>query len=515
MTINNTAPLVILGLDGGDPDLLLQWAQEGYLPTLSSVLQRGCWAKTGGPELITEHGPWLQLFSGISRGRLGYYYLRQLKPGTYDLQLTTGRGLDAPPFWAGLCGTDRQVAIFDVPEVSPVAGLRGIQLANWSVHQGWVSHDPADAPRTEPPTLLDEVRRVFGARFDVYENSDSDFEEDRRICRRLLEQVTRSGRLYREFASRAHYDVIAIVFAASHTAGHQFWKYRQQVGPEHELTHAIREIYAAIDREMGLLLDGFADANVIILSSVGMKDHYPMGGMLEAFCRRLGYQVSPPFSPSLMGLARRAVPESWRVAVSRHFSRETRERLLANQFRGGTDWSKTTAFAIPSSYTGFLRVNLRGREPQGTIQPGAEYEEVLRRLETDLDQLTHPDSGEPVVQQVARTRELFGNDVHQALPDLFVIWKPQACFQSRLLHPAGEIVQPRPEWCRGSDHSQNGLLAAAGPGIRGRGRVADIPLMDVAPTLLALLSEPVPKTMPGRVQQELTDTRRGAAASSA
>src|SRR5450756_2050639 len=131
-----------------------------------------------------------------------------------------------------------------------------------------------------------------------------------------------------------------------------------------------------------------------------MKDHYPMGGLIEAFCRRLGYQVSPPFSPSLMGFARRLVPENWRVAVSRHFSRERRERLLAAQFRGGTDWSKTTAFAIPSSYSGFLRVNLRGREPQGIVQPGAEYEQVLRRLENDLKQLTDPETGEPVVDRV-------------------------------------------------------------------------------------------------------------------
>jgi predicted AlkP superfamily phosphohydrolase/phosphomutase len=496
---------VILGFDGGDPDLLVRWAQDGYLPTLASVSRRGWWANTCGPDLVTEHGPWLLLFSGISRGRLGYYYLRQLTPGTYDLHLATGRGLSAPPFWARLQGPNRTVAIFDVPEVCPVAGVRGVQLTNWSVHQGWVSDDPADAPQAEPPDLLSDVPRIFGPRLDIHENSDSDFAEDRRIYQLLLEQVSCSGRLYRAGVGRDRFDVIVIVFAASHTGGHQFWKYRHTSGPEHELTHAIRDIYAAIDREMGLLLEhgGLADANVLVVSSVGMKDHYPMGGLTEAFCRRLGYQVSPPFSPSLMGCARRLVPERWRVAVSRHFSRETRERLLADQFRCGTDWSRTTAFAIPSSYSGFLRVNLRGREPQGMIAPGAEYEEVLRRLEHDLQQLTDPDTGEPVLQRVARTRALFGDDVHPALPDLFVIWKPLDRFRSRLLHPAGELVQPRPEWCRGSDHSQRGFVAGAGPGMRARGRVADVALMDLAPTFLALVNGPVPQAMCGSVRPEI------------
>ena len=508
--MSDAAPLVILGFDGGDPDLLLRWAQEGHLPTLAAVLQRGWWANTGGPDLVTEHGPWLHMFSGISRGRLGYYYFRQLKPGTYDLHLATGRGLNAPPFWATLQGGDLKVAIFDVPEVPSVAGLRGVQLTNWSVHQGWVSDDPADAPRAEPPELLDEVRRIFGTRLDIPENSDSDFDEDRRIYHRLLEQVSRSGMLYRAYVGRHRFDVIVIVFAASHTGGHQFWKYPHESGPKHELTHAVRDIYAAIDREMGLLLaHGLADANVVVVSSVGMQDHYPMGGLTEAFCRRLGYQVSPPFAPSLMGYVRRVVPERWRVAVSRHFSRARRERLLADQFRCGTDWSRTTAFAIPSSYSGFLRVNLRGREPQGIVEPGAEYEAVLCRLENDLRQLTDPDTGEPAVQRVARTRVLFGDDAHPALPDLFVIWKPLARFRSRLVHPAGELVQSRPEWCRGSDHSQQGFVAAAGPGMRARGRVADVALMDLAPTFLALLNAPVPQAMRGTVRRELVRQASG------
>jgi len=505
LTENKSAPLVVLGLDGGDPDLLVQWAREGYLPTLASVMKRGCWAKTGGPELITEHGPWLQLFSGISRGQLGYYYLRQLRSGTYDLHLATGHGLDAPPFWAALRGTQRKVATFDVPEVYPISGVPGIQLANWAVHQGWTSSDPADAPRTEPAALIEEVRQLYGPRLSIYENSDSNLDEDQRIFSRLLEQVSRSGELYRDLLRRDRFDVVAAVFAASHTGGHQFWKYRNQPDGQ-ELGHAIRDIYAAIDHEMGLLLaDELAGANVIIVSSVGMKDHFPMGGLLEDFCRKLGYQVASQSWPSLMGLARSLVPERWRVAVSRHFSRETRERLLAEQFRAGTDWSKTTAFAIPSSYTGFLRVNLSGREPQGIVQPGAEHADVLRRLENDLHQLTDPDSGEPVVQQVVRTSDLFGSDAHPALPDLFVIWKPQPHFRRRLRHPAGEIAQKRPEWCRGSDHSQSGFLAAAGPAIHACGCIEVVSLMDIAPTLLTLLKAPVPEAMHGKVQRVMVE----------
>jgi hypothetical protein len=46
------SPLVILGIDAGDPVFIQRWGQEGYLPTIASILERGCWARTGGPELV-------------------------------------------------------------------------------------------------------------------------------------------------------------------------------------------------------------------------------------------------------------------------------------------------------------------------------------------------------------------------------------------------------------------------------------------------------------------------------
>ena len=54
-----TPPLVIFGLDGGDAGFIKQWAQDGYLPTIASIKQRGCWGDIGGPELMSTQGAWL------------------------------------------------------------------------------------------------------------------------------------------------------------------------------------------------------------------------------------------------------------------------------------------------------------------------------------------------------------------------------------------------------------------------------------------------------------------------
>lgn len=483
--MSGAPPLVVLGFDAGDPGLLVRWADAGHLPTLARVLEDGCWARTAGPELVCEHGTWVSLTSGVSRGRHGYYYYRQLVPGTYDLRTVTGRDVTAAPFWASLRGTGRRAAIFDVPDVVPVPGLAGVQLADWAVH------NPSGPPVTEPPDLLRRAPRVARPSAPIHERPGASPATDRRILRRLLERARRKGELCRALVEGGRWDLVVAVFGESHTASHQFWKYLENGGAAEELVHAIRLVHIEIDRQMGRLLDVLPrEANVVILSSTGMKPQYPTGGLAEAFLRGLGYQVGavrdqPSWRP--LDVARRWIPDSWRVAASRGLPREARERLLADGFRGATDWSRTRAFAIPSAYTSFLRVNLRGREPRGVVEPGAEYDALLASLEADLAALVDPATGGPAVLRVARATDLFGGGPPVTLPDLFVEWQPSGRFVRRLLHPRAELTQERPEFCRDSDHSDAGFLAASGPAVEARGFVGEMDLLDVAPSLVGLL----------------------------
>ena len=79
-----------------------------------------------------------------------------------------------------------------------------------------------------------------------------------------------------------------------------------------------------------------------------------------------------------------------RVRVGQHLPYRCQEELIAAKFRETTDWQKTTAFALPALYTSYVRINLAGREPQGTVMPGDEYRETLLRIERDLNLLTDP-----------------------------------------------------------------------------------------------------------------------------
>ena len=59
------------------------------------------------------------------------------------------------------------------------------------------------------------------------------------------------------------------------------------------------------------------------------------------------------------------------------------------------------AFALPSFYDGRIRLNLRGRERDGVVDP-ADYERVCDDIEQLLRECRDPRTGEPVLAAVER-----------------------------------------------------------------------------------------------------------------
>jgi predicted AlkP superfamily phosphohydrolase/phosphomutase len=499
MGINTkSSPLVVIAFDAGDPNFFLQWVKEGSLPTVGALMQQGGWGRIADPEQLSEWGTWTSLLSGTSRSRHGFYYFRQLVPGTYDLRLFSPPDTGVSPFWAHLRGRGKNVAIIDAPESELVPGLSGLQLA-----------DTAD-----PPEVLHEARRVFGRQITVNDFSPrQDLNEDRGVYHRLLERVEKKGTLCRHLLAKDHFDLVVIGFYEAHDAAHRFWDYRSEtrVGRDGaqtgELASAIRTVYQAIDRQIGLVLEELpSTANVFVVSCYGMEALYPTTGLMDMFFPRLGYQAaSSPESlgPSirLRSLPRRLAPRSWRVALHQHLPVRIQERLLAAQFRNSTNWSEAAAFAIPSLFTSFIRVNLRGREPQGIVSPGDAYTTLLTRLEEDLQQLVDPRTRAPAVSRVTRTAPVFGLAPPEVLPDLFVEWQSSPHFLARVVHPSAELVQQQPSYFRGSYHSHEGFLAAAGPSIGIRGNLGHIAVLDLAPTFLSLLGVPIPRALAGEVMR--------------
>ncbi|HXQ51970.1 MAG TPA: alkaline phosphatase family protein [Stellaceae bacterium] len=482
-------PLLVLALDGGDGALLQRWAAEGHLPNLAALMRRGCWGEIAGSDFIVDHGIFVSLWSGIPRTRHGYVHFRQLERGTYNLRGVPGRDFDAPPFWTRLRGTGKRVAVIDAPETYPVAGLEGIQLCDWCVHE------PRHEPSANAEWLLREARKAFGAPFALDQRPNNSVRQDNRLFRKYIDRIRRKGRLLRHLLAHGEFDLVVAGFGETHTGGHQFWDYRDKPGEEvGALGHAIRDIYAAIDDEFGRILEqlGGEAVNVFLFGSMGIADSYPTNCILEAMLRKFGYLRDRPGAGGArpVDMARRLIPESWRVALGYWMPKSAQETLISDRFLTCTDWGGTQAYCLPAIHNSLVRINLRGREPHGIVEPGAEYETVLGRLEADLLGLVDAVDGLPVVRRVTRSRDIPEATAAADLPDLFIDWRLLPRFIDRVLYPGGELAITAPNWFRSSYHTDRGWYAAAGPSVAELGRSNDLSAVQLAPLLLSLIENP-------------------------
>jgi hypothetical protein len=157
-------------------------------------------------------------------------------------------------------------------------------------------------------------------------------------------------------------------------------------------------------------------------------------------------------------------------------------------------WPQMKAFALPSFSEGYVRLNVRGREAQGLVEP-AEYDAVCAEIAGHLQALMDPRTGRPAVRQVLRTRRhALESGAHLPDADLMVLWHnaPMDVVDS----PTAGRIGPVP-FKRSGSHVHRGFLLAAGPGIL-PGPLPEGHAVDIAPTILDLMGAPLRDGFEGR-----------------
>jgi len=226
--------------------------------------------------------------------------------------------------------------------------------------------------------------------------------------------------------------------------------------------------YAACDRWIGRLMDGLLDEQTvfcIVSDHGGTPTTYPLANVnaVLAAAGLLVYQDG----------ARRGGGGEGASGPS------------------GIDWSKTRAAG-----QGIVNifVNLKGREPDGTVEPGEAYERTRREIIDALMAYRDPRAGYcPFVFALRREDaeavnmwgDLVGDVVYATLPEFDGAHGPQL---------------PSARWGWGAQHT---TFVLAGAGVRrGEHLPRQVRQVDVAPTLAYLTGVPTPAQAEGRVVME-------------
>jgi predicted AlkP superfamily phosphohydrolase/phosphomutase len=182
------------------------------------------------------------------------------------------------------------------------------------------------------------------------------------------------------------------------------------------------------------------------------------------------------------------VPTSVRSEAARLLPARAALKLTARLESPKLDWSRTRAFSVPSDVQGFVRLNLRGRERLGIVDP-AEADAVLDEVAAGLLSF-RDDDGRQVVDSVVRTSEVEGDGERADwLPDLLVRWSDRPTTGPvRLTSPTFGVVEMRGAGSGRAGNHNDAAWALLVPG-RSRERPADRAphIVDIAATACSLL----------------------------
>ena len=503
--------LLFIGFDAGDKDLILQWADAGLLPTFRSLLAKGLRGDTMSVPGFFIGATWPSFMTGVTPARHGIHSWRQLKQGTYEFfDCRAGDHIKQEPFWNHLSRAGRRVCILDVPLSGRSENLNGIQLVEWG------SHDAEYGFMTWPLSLAREVEARFGqhpARGSC--NLDRGPREFVAFRNDLLRGIATKARLTSYFLNQGGWDFFAQVFTESHCVGHQCWHLHDPEHPRHDqevvriVGDPVKDVYVAIDSAIGQILNEVrCDTTVIVLISHGMGYKYGPQFLLDQILLRLRVAAPPTRgkkNDAERGLRNRIEPIlawGWKQMpqAARQLLQPARDRLRhwidesSTQPPPSIDPAAGKCFLVENNYGhGGIRVNLVGREPNGKVQSGEEFDAFCAELIHDLMSIVDLETGKPVVSRVIRTAEFYRGEYLDHLPDLLVEWSSDAPISAIRLgsDKIGEI-HGEYRFCRTGDHRPGGMFIALGPSIRPGYLGRTVSIMDFAPTIASLLEVPLP-----------------------
>jgi predicted AlkP superfamily phosphohydrolase/phosphomutase len=301
----------------------------------------------------------------------------------------------------------------------------------------------------------------------------------------LAEHVLRSER----------FDLAWLTFSAAHLAGHQFWDLsqidRSSLAPRERATldGALDDVYVAVDDAIGRVLESLPQgADVIVTSAVGMDVNTSRADLLpEMLAGVLGGGPPKGDGAGSIWRLRAALPARLRAAVANAIPDRAALELTARLELRGIDWASTPAFAHPADNQGYIRLNLRGRERDGIVDP-RRADELLEEIATGLASFRDPD-GAPAVAAVERVADHYPGERQDRLPDLVVRWSERAA--TSLTHVSSErfgTVRRHGDGSgRSGNHTPGDAWATVVPGDAKRREPSRPPrLVDVAATVCAV-----------------------------
>jgi predicted AlkP superfamily phosphohydrolase/phosphomutase len=508
-----SSKVFVLGVDGAPLPLLRRWVDEGHLPTFQRLLSEGAYGNLESVFPPLTAPAWTSFLTGRNPGKHGVGDWYVTTPGSYRLRPVDSRSIRCSTVWDEAREGGKKIVCLGLPMNYPLPEVDGIIVAGLE--------SPGGGCSAFPKSVEAEVLRIapdFRTRLrEAYRPGRSE-----PVVQDLLSLVDIQSNLAQHFIRNAEWDLFVLQQQAPDWAMHFFW---HCMDPEHErhtdeearrYGDTILNVFKRIDQGFAKILEALPpDTDVMVLSDHGFGpldkfvylNNWLMSlGMLQLkrdFFTRVKRQLfNWGVTPSaLYRFAERTGLNKFAFRAGK----ESRYKILSRFFlsQDSIDWPRTKAYSVGN--IGQIYVNLKGREPQGGVEPGEQYEAVRDEIMASALAWKDPDNGENVISRAERRENIYSGPYMDELPDV-LLFPREFRYQGAGL---SEFMSNRlmgHTFAFTGGHRMHGLLLAWGPHVQSC-QIERACIIDITPTILHLLGLPVPSDMDGRVLLECLDQK--------
>jgi predicted AlkP superfamily phosphohydrolase/phosphomutase len=470
---NSIKKVIIIGVDGGDWNVINKLIEQGKLPNLEKLMKEGSWGNLTSTEPPVSPISWTSIATGKKSEKHGITGFSFRSPGMYEPLMMNSYFLKSKTLWEILNENTKTTNILcwfycPLPEKMKGFLVPGALCPNYG----------EKGQKTYPPNIVEEIEYLELP--NITTSQDHMIE----IAENNVNTIKKNAiHLMKEY----NYDFFALVFDDTDFIQHYFWKYWEpekfkDVSQEDIKKYGefIPRVYEAVDNSIGQIINNIDENTIIILVS----DH--------------GFQA-----------------QEWKYFYNDfNILLEELDLLKFTNItnKNNIDWLQTKAYyceediVLRGSGQGIC-INLKQRESNGIINQGKESEDLKEEIIKLLSNITILETKEHLFSNIYKQENKNSSiDIEFQINDnISNLDYPQ---NLSVILPNNKIIQMK-EFMYDSNlsgtHEKNGIFLARGKYIKDNTVIKNATVYDITPTILYIYDVPIPKDIDGRVLTEIFD----------
>lgn len=479
--------VLIIGWDGVDWEVLRPMLDAGLLPNLAAFKERGAYGDCLSTVPSHSWCAWPSFMTALNPAGHAVFDILEHKPGANRRLPITSKSIKARTIFQDLTDAGKTSLALNIPLTFPTPPMKGKVVAGGVL--------PAARSYTYPTELQEELEKnapfpVNGMSWTTFRNRPEAFLKE---CAEITAARQKS---FEYLLDTTDWDFATVVYVSTDRIQHCLIEYLDPRHPRYEelkdtpVAAQARAVYQQLDEGLARLLERTTDDDLVMF----MSDHgFQPCTRTCTMDRILGHLGWAQFSKG--SFATNLI----RWGPGRRIARRIYDLLKLHGKvalpASPIDWTRSRAYTSVTSTGEGVSLNLKGREPQGIVEP-ADYERERDALAHALDGFRDPATGTNPIKKILRKEEVLSGEFLDMAPDLLLVPAPLYS----LTH-AKSMVEDA-DWISG-DHRLEGVLVATGPEVSEGTFEETVELIDLGATALAALGVPSAVPRDGKVLRQL------------